>query len=65
MESSEFEHKFNPLHLYCRLVDLGLDKDYIHEKVKDYEIYFYKPIMRKLQLKLHNKTKLEDSIKEP
>jgi len=36
-------HYLNPLHIYCRLIDCGIAKDFARDFVSTYE-KFYKPI---------------------
>ena len=38
------EHKFNPLHVYCRMVDFGIDKKYARRIAKLYETHIYRKI---------------------
>lgn len=40
-----YEHKFNPLHLYCRLIDFGLSKENALKKASFYEFKFFKPFI--------------------
>lgn len=37
-----WNHKFNPFHVYCRLMDLGLGKKPAAFLTKKYEHYIYK-----------------------
>lgn len=41
----EFEHKCNPLHIYCRLIDLGLSTKSARKKSMFYEKYFFRPFV--------------------
>lgn len=38
---SKFRHYFNPLHVYCRLCELGIPKKTAINLGKIYEKYFY------------------------
>jgi hypothetical protein len=35
------QHKLNPVHMYCRLMDFGLDKVRARKMCSVYERYFY------------------------
>ncbi|MBF0481448.1 MAG: hypothetical protein HQK81_14040 [Desulfovibrionaceae bacterium] len=35
------QHTFNPVHMYCRLMDFGLDKTRARKMCSVYERYFY------------------------
>jgi len=35
------QHRFNPLHIYCRLIDKGLDRRFSFSICKYYEILIY------------------------
>lgn len=37
----ELQHRFNPLHVYCRLVDKGVNKEASLSICKYYEILVY------------------------
>ena len=37
-----FQHKFNPLHIYCRLLDKGFDPQISLRLSRCYEILIYK-----------------------
>lgn len=38
----EMQHKFNPLHVYCRLIERGMDKHVSIRISRFYEILIYK-----------------------
>ena len=44
-----FEHFYNPLHLYCRLKELGIEKKIAREIEKDYELYVYKRTIKEIK----------------
>ena len=46
-------HKANPLHIYCRLMDIGMDKHYATRLCSIYEMDMYKPLDRFLLKPLH------------
>ena len=37
----KIQHRFNPLHVYCRLVERGLNKDLSISICKYYSIFIY------------------------
>ena len=41
---SFINHVFNPLHVYCRLIDIGIKKTQAMDIIKFYEIHIYKLI---------------------
>ena len=43
-ENDEFCHEFNPLHIYCRLIERGLEIKEVEKLVRDYENHFYIPL---------------------
>ena len=45
--------KGNPLHIYCRLMDCGMDKDYATRLCEIYEEVLYKPINKFFLKPLH------------
>ena len=46
-------HKANPLHIYCRLMDIGMDKYYATRISSIYEGAVYKPLDKFLLKPLH------------
>jgi hypothetical protein len=44
------QHISNPLHIYCRLVDLGMDEEFSKRFGIFYEKYFYRYLLRDLRL---------------
>lgn len=42
---SIINHIFNPLHIYCRLVDLGIGRDLARRMARRYESTIYRPLM--------------------
>lgn len=50
---SELEAKFyddmNPLNVYCRLLDRGMDKDFARLLCENYETVFYIPTVKYLK----------------
>ncbi len=36
------QHFFNPLHMYCRLLDMGLKAPTAHKMCRAYERYFWR-----------------------
>ncbi len=44
----EFEHIYNPQHLYCRLIDLGLEKEYAKRIAHIYDIGIYQGLMEEI-----------------
>ena len=47
------QHYLNPLHVYCRLVDRGVDRERAIIKCKKYERWIYKPISKLLSVKIN------------
>jgi len=45
----KFEHQYNPLHYYCRLKELGIEKKIAKEIEKDYELYVYKRTIKEIK----------------
>ncbi|MFH1589257.1 MAG: hypothetical protein ABIB43_01685 [archaeon] len=43
------QHKDNPLHVYCRLRDLGLSKERARKLGEFYELKIYKPFLKKIK----------------
>ena len=41
----EFEHVYNPLHFYSRLIDYGINKEIALVFAKNYEEKIYKSVM--------------------
>jgi len=41
----DFEHTFNPLHLFCRLAELGIDKEVAKSFIRTYEKKVYIPVI--------------------
>ncbi|SDK93878.1 hypothetical protein SAMN05660337_1773 [Maridesulfovibrio ferrireducens] len=37
------EHIFNPLHIYCRLIDCGLSSRTAKKVARIYELFIFKP----------------------
>jgi len=44
--SPSVKHYFNPLHIYCRLIDLSIDKKYAKRIGVLYENHIYKKLRR-------------------
>jgi hypothetical protein len=44
----KIEHKLNPLHVYCRLRDCHISKEYAIPIVRYYEKNLYKPLTKVL-----------------
>jgi len=42
----EFEHVYNPIHLYCRAVELGVKEETAYRMIKEYERDTYQPLIR-------------------
>ena len=40
------EHKMNPLHVYCRLVEAGLDKKVARYLATKYEFFIFRRVIR-------------------
>jgi len=53
---AEFEHIYNPQHLYCRLRDMGIDKKYSKSLIERYEKEIYAPLLRYIQNERKNIT---------
>jgi hypothetical protein len=64
----EFEDRFNPQHVYCRIIDYlkdyGITKKQAREFEKAYENQFYKPLMRQVnEYVKRNKKNLSNTSK--
>lgn len=46
-----FQHRVNPLHIYCRLIDVGLSVHISRRLSIFYEKHFYPSLLRGLRLK--------------
>lgn len=46
---SEFQHKYSPLHVYCRLRELEISKKDSLEVAKYYRDVFYNPLLEVLK----------------
>jgi len=46
-----FQHKINPLHIYCRLIDMGLSVEFSRRLSIFYEKHFYPSLLRGLRFK--------------
>jgi len=46
-----FYHVFNPLHIYCRMRDIGVEDCKARSIGKKYECYIYRPIFLGCKLK--------------
>ncbi len=46
-----FQHRINPLHIYCRLIDAGLGVKFSRRLSIFYEKHFYHSLLRRLRLK--------------
>lgn len=46
-DKNEFYHEFNPLHIYCRLTELNLEIQEVEHLIKNYEDFFYLPLVRR------------------
>ena len=44
-----FQKIYNPLVMYCRLMELGLDIEESLTRMNIYETYFYKPLLKRLE----------------
>jgi len=44
-----FEDKYNPMQMYCRLRELGLEKREAVDTARYYEEMFYKPLIKELK----------------
>jgi len=42
----EFEDKYHPVHLYCRLRDLGIEDDLAYRTADIFDRHFYKRIIK-------------------
>ena len=48
---TDFEHLYNPRHFYCRLKDLGIEKQLAKKYSIKYELEVYIPVMLYLRQK--------------
>jgi len=39
------EHRLNPLHVYCRLIDAGLSRDFSGQVCRYYEVFLFRWIV--------------------
>ena len=46
-----FQHRINPLHIYCRLIDMGLSVPLSRRLSIFYEKHFYPCLLRGLRFK--------------
>lgn len=46
---ADFEHQYNPLHVYSRLVEMDIPEDEARKRVATYEKEFYNPVMRSVR----------------
>lgn len=45
----EFEHIYNPQHLYCRIEELGINKQYAKKIIRQYELNVYSLIIKEVR----------------
>ena len=48
----DFQHKFAPMHIYCRLKEMDISKRDAVDLARYYETAFYAPLMRVLKEKI-------------
>ena len=46
----ELQHYFNPLHIYCRMIDFGFSKDFAMSVCRVYESFIFKYILHRRQI---------------
>ena len=46
MANKETQHFLNPLHIYCRLIDLGLTQKFSTKMCKFYEKHIFKKLYK-------------------
>jgi len=46
-DNQEIYHEFNPLHIYCRLIEKGIEKREVNVLIKNYEEFFYIPLIKR------------------
>ena len=51
----EFEHKYAPMNVYCRLRELDLSKRDAIDMARYYEAMFYEPLLDALKRKINAK----------
>ena len=46
-----FQHVTNPLHIYCRLIDIGLNENFSKRLIVIYEKHFHPSLSKDMRLK--------------
>ncbi len=50
-QEANFFHRYNPAHVYCRLIDVGMDKGQARKLISAYEKNFYTGILKFIALR--------------